>query len=61
MFKLVVSYDGNSPHWNKQYQTFGDAVMAYSNFNDWGFAKEFATITLHVDNHRATKTYRRPN
>ena len=61
MFKISVSYDGNSPHWNKTYKDFSDAVNAYGEFTDWGFADEISTITLHAGEFIATKSYRRPN
>ena len=60
-FKVTMSYDGYAPHWNKAYATFGDAVKAYETFTDWGFADEFATITLHAGEYVTSKTYRRPN
>ena len=61
MFKVSVSYDGNSPHWNKEYKTFSDAVKAYETFTDWGFCDEFSIVTLHADQHIASKEFRRPN
>ena len=61
MFMVTMSYDGFTPHWSKEYKTFGEAITAYETFNDWGFADEFATITIHANDLIASKTHRRPN
>ena len=60
-FKVSVSYDGNSPHWNKAYNSFSEAVKAYETFNDWGFCDEFSIVTLHAGEFIASKEFRRPN
>lgn len=47
MYKITVAYDGNAPHWQKDYENEYDAWREFFNFIDWGFAMEYATVNLY--------------
>ena len=48
MYKLTVAYDENPIHWTKEYKDELQAHEAFAEFNDWGFADEYATVNLHT-------------
>jgi hypothetical protein len=46
MHKVTLSYDGNAPHWTKEYENEMEAWKDFFDFVDWGFADEYSTVNI---------------
>ena len=46
MYKITLSYDGNAPHWQKDYENEFEAWKDFFAFVDWGFADKYSTVNL---------------
>ena len=46
MYKITLSYDGNSIRWSNDYDDALEAFTAFAKFTDVGFANEYSTINL---------------
>jgi hypothetical protein len=46
MHKVTLSYDGNKPHWSKEYDNEMEAWKDFFAFVDWGFADEYSTVNM---------------
>ena len=46
MYKITLSYDGNSVRWSGDYDDALEAFTAFAKFTDVGFANEYTTINL---------------
>jgi len=46
MHKVTLSYDGNKPHWEKEYDNEMEAWKDFFAFVDWGFADEYSTVNM---------------
>ena len=50
-FMVGISRDGETPHRSLyRFSSPIDAVNAYNEYQDWGFAKKFLTVTLYMTN-----------
>jgi hypothetical protein len=50
-FMVGISRDGETPHRSLyRFSSALDAVNAYNEYQDWGFAKKFLTVTLYMTN-----------
>ena len=47
MYKITLSYDGNAPHWQKDFANEMEAWQEFFQFIDWGFADEYATVNIY--------------
>ena len=62
MYKITCAYDGNAPHFQKDYFNEFEAWKDFFAFTDWGFANEYSTVNIYNSEMKCfTKIFYREN